>query len=325
MHKPIMYCLGVLRLALISTVIATPTSQSNPRNLSLEPATALSTLPDLPQDGDLATIANYYPFNLPDIMVFMAAIRAVRELSSRDFEKDNIPETTWSHPLFPGAKLTVRPAPGKRVLSVRFAMWMILYTTRGMIMEKRYSGEFLSLYKREMIGYVVTLPTAAISEQGTQRTQRNNTESFPNGFSAQNFSIGTAANDDMQATVTYVGKKIDDADFFLALLWLILDLAPHIAEPLTVWQVTRKGITSQITTIWNRAKPPAGSPQYYINKGHLISMLAYLPEVCLRDKRLQEMNIEVRESGEVIARGLIRVKPLLGSPVGPSIINDTVA
>ena len=325
-----MYCLGILQLALFITVTATPISRSNHRNVSLESFTALPTLPDLPQGNDLVTAAVYYEFPLPDIPVFMAAIRAMRELSKRDFEIDNIPETSWSHPLFPGAKLTVRPAPGKRLLSVRFAMWMILYSTRCMIIEKKYSGEFLSLYKRNMIGYVVTLPTAAIASQGklsTQRAQHNDTTSFPrsNSSSAQGLGIGTATNDDdLQATVDYVGKNIDRADFFLTLFWLIVDLAPHTGDPLIVWQVTRNAINSRITTIWNRAKPPSQSPQYSLTKGDLISMLAYLPEVCLRDRKLQEMNIEIRESGEVIARGLVRMKPLLGLPSGPLIMNGTM-
>ena len=328
MHRPIMYCLGILQLALVITVTATPTSRSNHRDVSLESATALSTLPDLPNDMDLLTAAVYYEFPLPNIPVFMAAIRAMRELSKRDFEIDNIPETTWSHPLFPGAKLKVRPAPGKRLLSVRFAMWMILYSIRCMILEKSYSGEFLNLYKGEMIGYVNTLPTAAIASEGnlsTQRAQHNDTIYFSrsNSSSAQDLGIGTATNDDFQANVEYVGKNIDRADFFLTLFWLIVDLAPHTGDPLMVWQVTRNAINSQITTIWNRAKPPS-QPQYPINKGDLISMLAYLPEVCLRDRKLQEMNIEIRESGEVIARGLVRVKPLLGLPSGPSIMNDTI-
>lgn len=328
MHKQMMFCLGILQLALISTVIPTPTSQSNQRDVSLESATALSTLPDLPQDNDFATAANYYPYHLLDTAVFMAAIRAMRGLSARGFETANIPETSWSHPLFPGVKLTVRPAPGERILSVRFAMWMILYTTRCLIKENEYSGEFLSLYRNEMIGYVVILPTAAIareSNSSTQPTQRQDTKPFSNNSSAQNFSIGTATDDEMQATVNYVGKNIDRADFFLNLLWLIVDLAPHIGEPLTTWRVTRNSMNSEITTIWSRAKPPAGSPPYPINKGDLLSMLAYLPEVCLHDRKFQEMNIEIRKSGEVIARGLVRMKPLLGLPRGPLILNGTIA
>ena len=331
MHKQMIFSLGILQLALISTVIATPTSpsyQSYQRDVSHESTTALSTLPDLPQENDLATLANFYPYHVPDIAVFMAAIRAMRGLSSHDFETANIPETSWFHSLFPGVKLTVRPAPGKRILSVRFAMWMILYTTRCLILEKEYSGEFLNLYKREMIGYVVILPTTPIAREGnsnTQTTERQNTKSFSNNSSAQNFSIGTVTDDEMQATVNYVGKNIDRADFFLALLWLIVDLAPHIEEPLTTWRVTRNSIHTEITTIWNRAKPPAGSAPYPINKGDLISMLAYLPEVCLHDRKFQEMNIEIRKSGEVIARGLVRTKPLLGLPRGPLIMNSTVA
>ena len=328
MYKAIiMYCLGILQLALISIVAATPTSQSNQRDVSLESATALSTLPDQPGDHDMATVLKFYPFDLPDIAVFMAAIRAMRELGSRDFEKDNIPETSWSHPLFPGVELTVAPPPAKELLSVRFAMWIIVYTIKCLIPEERYSGEFLTLYRREMIGYAITHPTVAIATQGNssiQRTQHNDMNSFPLNSLAQNPDIETAANDDMQATVNYVGKNIDRATFFMALLSLMLNLAPRIGEPLTVWQATAHAINSEITVIWNRAKSPAGSPQSRVTKGDLLSMFARLPEICLHDKRFQEMNVEIRESGEVIARGLLRVKPRIGVLSGPLIVNDTI-
>ncbi|CAF9923168.1 MAG: hypothetical protein HETSPECPRED_005260 [Heterodermia speciosa] len=327
MHKHIVYCLGILQLALISIVRATPTSQLNQRNGSLESASTLSTLPDLPKDNEVMTAANYYPYHLQDTPVFMAAIRALHDLASRDFEEDSIPGTSWSHPLFPEVKLTVRPAPGKRLLSVRFAMWIILFSTRCLIEENKYSGEFLNLYRNEPIGYMVVLPTARIARQGnssTQGTQPNGANPFPNYSSPQYLSSGTAANDDPQATVFYVGKNIDRADFFLALLWIILDLAPHSGEPMIVWRLTRATAKSEISTIWNRVKPPAGSPQYDINKGYLLSMFAQLPEICLRDKKLQEMNIEITENGQLIARGLIRSKPLPGLPSGPLIMNDTV-
>ena len=328
MHKHIMFYLGILQFTLISTVIATPTSRSSQRDVSLESATALSTLPDLPKDMEFVTAANYYPYPLTDVPVFMAAITAMRELGLRAFETDTLPVTSWSHPAFPGVKLTVLPPPGKRMLSVRFAMWMIHYSIRCMMVEKKYSGEFLSLYRGEMIGKVVSIPTTAIARRGdssTQRTKRIDTKAIPNNSSAQSFSMGEIANDNMQAMVDWVGKTIDRADFFLTLLWLIVDLAPHNEEPLTVWQVTRSSMNCQVTTIWNRTKPPAGSPQYTFTKGDLISMLAYLPEVCLRDRRFQEMNIEIRERGQVVARGLVRTKPLLGLPSGPLIMNNTIA
>ena len=329
MHKYIMFCLGILQFALISTVIATPTSRSSQRDVSLESATAVSTLPDLPQDEDLATAATFYAYHLPDVAVLMAAITAMRELGLRAFETDTLPETSWSHPSFPGVRLTVRPPVGKTRLSVRFAMWMILYSTRCMVVEKMYSGQFLSIYKTEVIGFVNTLPTAAIivrqGDLSTQRTKHVDTRSIPFNASAQSFTMGEIANDDMQANVDWVGKTIDRADFFLALLWLIVDLAPHNGEPLTVWQVTRSAMNCQVTTIWNRIKPPAGSPQYPISKGDLISMLAYLPEVSLRDRRFQEMNVEISERGQLIARGLVRTKPLLGLPSGPLIMNNTIA
>ena len=327
MHKHIVCCLGILQLALISIVRATPTLQLNQRDGSLGSASTLSTLPDLPKDGEWQTAAAYYAYPLQDTPVFMAAIRALRDLASRDFEEGIISETSWSHPLFPEVKLTVCPAPGERLLRVRFAMWMILYTTQCMIDENKYSGQFFSLYRNEPIGYVFVLPTARIARQGnssTQGTQPNDAKPFPNYSSTQYLSSGTAANDDTQATVFYVGKNIDRADFFLALIEIIVDLAPHIEEPIIVWRLTRTTAKSEISTIWNRVRPPAGSRQYDINKGDLLSMFAKLPEICLRDRKLQEMNIEIRENGQLIARGLIRSKPLLGLPSGPLIMNDTV-
>ncbi|KAL8788310.1 MAG: hypothetical protein Q9195_007366 [Heterodermia aff. obscurata] len=329
MHKLVVYWFRILQLTFVGTAVATPTSQPQPRNVSIGPATeALSTLPDLPRDEEFATLLNEYPYQLQDIPVFMAAVIAMRDLGARDFEEGNLPETSWSHPLFPGVKLTVRPPLEQRLLSVRFAMWIIMYTTRCLVHEKHYSGEYLSLYKLETIGYMVIRPTVAIARQGnssTQRTQSNDAYPFPNNSSTQTFSVGTAANDDMRATVKYVGTNIDRADFFLILLWISLNLAPHIEEPLTVWRTTSIAGNSEITTIWNRVKPPAGSPQYGITKGDLLVMFAHLPEICLRDRRFQEMNIEITYSGVVIARGLVRIKPALGLPSGPLIVNDTIA
>lgn len=87
-----------------------------------------------------------------------------------------------------------------------------------------------------MIGYVFTFTTPTIARQSnssTQQTQRDDMNSLFNISFAPNLCIETVANDDMQVTVNYVKNNIDRAGFFMILLSLMLDLAPHREEPLT--------------------------------------------------------------------------------------------
>lgn len=82
-----------------------------------------------------------------------------------------------THPSFPGVELVVHPPPGEEVRSVRFALWITVLSTRSMLIEQNYSGEFRTLYRGEEVGSMAFLPIRSTdlisksSDLGTEQTQ----------------------------------------------------------------------------------------------------------------------------------------------------------
>ena len=110
------------------------------------------------------------------------------------------------------------------------------------------------------------------------------------------------------------------------ILRLMLDLAPHKTEILdSLWRATHPFTQTEITTIWNPAKQPEGSPRYTITKGDVIACLAYIPTQCIKDGKFTEMDITIRMNSVIVARGVLRAKQLRGILDQPVNGNATTA
>lgn len=261
----------------------------------------------------------------------MVCITAMRELALLHFEDANIPQKTWTHPRFPEVELTVGPTSGEERLTVRFAMWLIAAVTRYMMGEDRFqSAHFSGMYRGTRVGGMAFWPaTAHAVESNSSIAQQPHTSGTVAagrnlnglGFNFDRVSSGTdlsVGGDQLRAEVSYLGTSINRRDLLMMIIWLLLWLAPRNRDPLGVWRAAQPLLTSEVIVLWNRAK----QDRNVITDGDLISFLAYLPEILLKEDKFQEMDIVIHDGGVTVARGSFRVKPLtalLGSPPATNI------
>lgn len=263
----------------------------------------------------------------------------MRELALRHFDTAVISgRQSWIHPKNPDVRLYVAPPHGKEETSVRFAMWTIVYAVRIMFLNNRLSSSrYIGLWHEQQVS-IVSFGYKGSSEgmpvQGDsshEQGQTINRASLPDrNFDTAAFMFtmksGTALNaeDQLSASVEYLSKSIDRRDLLLALIWLLVKLAPHNREPLTQFSSTLGTFMSLVTTSGIEAK----QTQYQMTKGDIISMFAYFPEMLLEaPDAFREMNVVVKEKDHdiVVAWGSFRARPMHGLALSPSAANVTMA
>ncbi|KAL8845700.1 MAG: hypothetical protein Q9221_009151, partial [Calogaya cf. arnoldii] len=114
-------------------------------------------------------------------------------------------------------------------------------------------------------------------------------------------------DDELHAHIAYRPKAMDQADIFMAMIGVMLKLAPTDQQPLGVFKDDAIAITHEVISIFNRA---AKSVPYVITTGDLTSLVADVPGFLLQNNKWQEMDLTVTANefpGVVIARGSIRV------------------
>ena len=262
----------------------------------------------------------------------MICITAMRELALLPFEDDDIPEKTWTDPRFPEVELIVGPTRGGGKLTVRFALWMITAVTRYMMGENRFQTAYFSgTYRGSRVGDVrfsrATIKAAGYNTSVAQQPQTSGNTAAERNLNGLEFTFDRVGSDtdlsvrgdQLRAKVNYLGTSINRRDMLMMILWLILWLAPRNREPLGVWRITQELLTSEVTVLWNRVK----QDRYLLTGGDVISFLAYLPEVLLREDIYQEMDIVIHDGGVTVARGSFRAKPLTGLLGLPTATNIT--
>ena len=299
-------------------------SSPTPNGIPLSPGSArnLSVLPDLPEN-DFGIVVTWYEAKLPETACIMVCMLAMRELALYHFDDKELPKQAWTDPHYPEIILIIQPDRGSKSgkISVRFAMWIIATIMERMLTQNRFqSSHCAGFYKAEPVGTVsfFALDSNNPSSQRPQDSEYMTTATSKRGNSLNFTSISSAAtlnennNDNLDGKINYVGNSIARKDIYLVLVWLLVELAPHNREPIAVWRTTRVAIESEVTTIWNRVQQPSGSPREQMTKGDLISLLARLPSVLMRDNIFREMDLTVWDSEVVVARGSFRTKPLEG-------------
>lgn len=73
-----------------------------------------------------------------------------------------------------------------------------------------------------------------------------------------------------------------------------------------MWSHLGEAISSWILTVWNC---PREIPNPMTN-GDLISFFASLPEVMLRQRQFEEVDIVIKDGNVVVTRGSLRKRPL---------------
>ena len=305
---------GALLVLCCCAFAATLPSNSSSTYLKPGSITPLSAIPDLPDD-DFSFVIEWYRSALVEVPSIMVCTWAMRELAMLHFEDDSIPERDWTHPRFPQVRLTVVPPANENDLSVRFAMWVITATMRLMLEAEGFQSiRFHGFFRNKAIGSAVLTPSSDtdvlysskfhLVSPSKHENPPDTRTIFPFGNVSMRANATFRTNDQLHADLTYLSTVIDRRDIFFAVIWLILECAPHNQEPLTVWRVTRAIISSQITTIWNRVR----QTQCQMTMGDMISFLAYLPEVLLREGMFREMDITIKDGDVVVARGSFRAQ-----------------
>ena len=314
--------------------LSLPSPTPNGNALSPGSARNLSALPDLP-DNDFGIFVTWYEAKLSETACIMVCMVAMRELALYHFDDKELPRQTWFDRHHPEIILIVQPDPGSKSgkISVRFAMWIIASIMQTMLTQNRFrSSSYAGFYKAEPVGAVsfLAIDSSNPSSQRPQDLGPTTTATNKRGISFKSTSMSSAVTlseyDKLDGNVKYVGNSIARKDIYLVLVWLLVELAPHNREPITVWRATRVAIESEVTTIWNRVKQPSASSRKQMTKGDLISLLAYLPRVLITDNIFREMDLTVSDSEVVVARGAFRAKPLGGGLLSvSSAINITVS
>ncbi|KAL8736323.1 MAG: hypothetical protein Q9181_002501 [Wetmoreana brouardii] len=277
------------------------------------PSTNLSTIPDLPNEN-FEYRPRYQGALIRDTLCMMVCIRAMRDLALEAFHEEVRTLSIWRHPEFPGAAVAAGPSSQGGVTTVRFLMWLLLCAIRDMMARNNFqTSEFKGLYLGRDVGVVrfIVYPRQT-SEITTTAASKDAGVAFV--FNATGL-VGTdpSSNDKLEGYVTYLDKAIERNDIFLAICWIVLNLAPNDkTRPLDRIVTTINGVSAAVTTIWNKA-PQAGAAAAQFTAGSLLGLVTYLPEILLRENKFREMNVEIGDQGIVIGRGLFRSSPLPGS------------
>ncbi|KAI4220080.1 MAG: hypothetical protein L6R40_008695 [Gallowayella cf. fulva] len=284
------------------------------------PIANLSVLPDIPDHRFSVRVSHQVP-KLRFIDCQMAIIAAMRELTLMDFDTELRAEA-YRHARFPGIFVLVSPGYGLASTSVRFAIWTLHAAMRSILTENKCQRTFYygDWDKREMAKAMILPDLAATT--GTQTdimvppiqevsttTASDNLD--PNGNISFNFrphlhGTDIVGSDELRADITYLGKTMDPRDIIVTVTVMMLRLAPTNRDDLEILSVS-DGIKREVKSVFNRA---ARSLPYIMTSGDLISLLAFLPEQCLRDSKWEEMDVTVTDNDHprvVMARGSFRI------------------
>lgn len=324
----------------LSKEAALPPRISTNTNLNLIAPTATNLSdtwgPDLPND-DFDYSARYYGAALPDIACMMVCVFAMRELALLPDFSGRYWGKTWIRDGYPQVAMSVSN-PGD-MTTVRWAMWTIAAGIRDMLLRNHFqTSEFVGKYIGIRIGVVkffapdtikkivVANRTESVVPQIAAAASMANHKTATVSVNLRNSDLNTTSNDDeLWASLTYRTKDIPRGDIFMAIIWMLLNLAPHQNdERVLVLTVTAPTITTAVTTKFIRVKdiPPRVDPLMY---GNLVSLLAKTPEVLLRENRFCEMDIVVKDDGASIGVGTIRATVPSGSVGFPLTANVSMS
>lgn len=304
----------------LSEAAALPSLISTNTILNLIAPTAINLSdmwPNLPNE-DFGYSARYHGAALPDVPCMMVCVYAMRELALLPDFSDRYLGKTWIRDDYPQVAMSVGN-PGD-MTTVRWAMWTITAAIRDMMLRNHFqTSEFNARFIGVRIGIVkffapntIKLLSATnrtksavpqVAEAASMAVHNTATVSVNLGNSDLNTNL---IDDGLWASLTYRTKDIPRGDVFMTIIWMLLNLAPHENnERVLVLTVTAPTITTAVTTRFIRVKEisPRVDPLMY---GNLISLLARLPEVLLRENRFCEMDIVVKDDGVSIGVGTIR-------------------
>ena len=324
MHKILCWCLQYRHVLLcilsLSKAAAIPALISTNTNLNLIAPTAANLSdpwPDLPNE-DFEYSVHYHGSSLPDVACMMVTVFAMRELALLPDFSDIVPGKTWILNGYPHVAMSVEP-PGD-ILTVRWTMWTVSAAIRDMMRRNHFqTSEFVGTYFGIRVAVVKFFAPNTIETVAVAKGAANAVPQIAGGASIANQSTATisihqddrkvnaTSNDDqLWAILTYKTKEISRRDMFNTVIWMLLNLAPHKNdERVLVITVTAPAITASVTTHFIRVPriPSRIEPLKYAN---LISLLAKLPEVLLRENMFREMDIVVKDVDVAIGKGTLR-------------------
>ena len=265
----------------------------------------------------------------------MVCVFAMRELALLpNFDGDHeIPGKTWIRDDYPQVAMSVGN-PGD-VVTVRFAMWTIAAAIKDIMIRSRFqTSQFIGTWLGIRVVFVNffasnTIATTAVANRTKYAvpkevsTPNDNTAIVP--INVVDLSFNATSNDDqLWASLTYKTKEISKRDMFMAIIWALLNLAPHQNEErIRLITITHFAITTSVKTSFVRVRDvPARLQQ--LQYGNLVSLLAKLPEILLREDMFREMDILVEDNNVVVGKGTMRLAASSGSMGLPLIANVSV-
>ncbi|CAD6587519.1 MAG: hypothetical protein ASARMPREDX12_002920 [Alectoria sarmentosa] len=322
----ILFCLSSLsNAATLPSLISTNTNTNV--NLVAPTATNLTIgiAPDFPND-EFECYPDYGGPLLPDIPCIMVCVFAMRELAllPNFYGNHEISGKTWRMDEYPQVAISVGN-PGDVVI-VRFAIYTIAAAIRDIMNLNRFqTSQFVGLWLGVKVAHVKffapdTIETTfaanrteyAVSQVSKAvSTVNDNKTTIPINIGDLSLNA-TSNNDRLWADLTYKTKEISKKDMFMAIIFALLTLAQYANEErIRVLTITDFAITAKVTTFFIRVTgiPPRLQPLQY---GNLISLLAKLPEVLLREDMFREMDIVVMDDNVVVGKGTMRLTPPSG-------------
>ena len=229
------------------------------------------------------------------------------------------PGKTWIMDGYPQVAISVGN-PGDTT-TVRWAMWTITAVIRDMMTRNRFqTSQFDGTFLDIRVGVVKffapnTMETEVMANRteyavpqisGAESTANHSTTSV--SIDVSDLRLNDTSNaDEMRAHVTYRTREISRSDMFMAIIWTLLNLAPHKDdEPVRSITITNVAITASATAVSfvrPRNIPLRVLPLQY---GNVVSLMAKLPEVLLRENMFREMDIVVKDDGVVVGEGMVR-------------------
>ncbi|KAL8709703.1 MAG: hypothetical protein Q9220_005643 [cf. Caloplaca sp. 1 TL-2023] len=301
----------VLLAAISRTPLVLPAAVPNVTDIEL------SALPRLP-DSDFEYIAAYRRPSLNAQACIMASVAAMYDLALLGIDIPIRVTQTWTHPDYPGVILSFDYETTFE-LTARWAMFLVYSGIRDMLERGLYETSiFFGSYRGRQVGKVMfVISPGHVSTQQTQADPDTDAEANSTvhtiGFNLTHPESRPEVNDQLYAQVEYVGKAMTMMDCLLMTIYLMMALGSHHDEVLNTWQCSLRAIAVDVRTVWNSIDVPGTPPDYGFRSGDMVSMFARLASVLLRERHYSEMNVIVLDAGTVIARGLIRTKPISGS------------
>ncbi|KAL8647761.1 MAG: hypothetical protein Q9210_005369 [Variospora velana] len=344
--------LTFLFVSFIRAAAALPAAGPIPVNSSLQLHTFLSAVPEMP-DEQWHGIAAYRRPSVAAVPTMMACVEAMHALSGLESITLLTNDQRWTHPRFPGVVVSLH---GYMRTTARFAMWVVAFAIRDMLSRNRFEEAYfigawqgvrvasLHINRLEHVDGDAWKEQHDDSADLTDRTavaatkpssssitsslfgSRNDSSSSSSNRSSNNL-VPSLTDDELLAYVHYLPTPIDRKNIFMAIVWLMLALAPFYHDPLFVFRCNVDAIGAEVRTIWNRVRDPAAAapaPTLLI-AGDVINMIARLPETLLREEKFSEMNIDMLEGEVLLGKGAVRVGPKPPRPPRRAAVGGVVA